>query len=157
MDKKRCKCCRKKKEFSVFKNRQGVILSKKALGICDDCKVKSKKKREQWLEYSQPNKKKRRKDAKCSQVYLIHCFLEGEEFIKIGMTTKKISERFSKDMPYKYKVISTIKVKKKALLDYEQALHSLFKEHSYRPTRRFSGYTECYTMDCKKEALKFFK
>mgnify|MGYP000445173801 CR=1 FL=1 len=102
-------------------------------------------------------RKYKKKDTKESKLYLIRCYSNGEDFLKLGMTTKKVSERFKNNIPYKYEIIGVMPVEINIMLDYEQALHSLFKKYKYYPILEFSGYTECYTLEAKSEIIKFFK
>lgn len=88
------------------------------------------------------------------KVYIIHCFNENEEFIKIGKTYRKISERFSskKEMPYSYKIIKEFVFNSsKDCCDFEQQLHKQFNPFQIIPLIDFGGKFECYSLDILSE------
>jgi hypothetical protein len=78
------------------------------------------------------------------KVYIIKCFNDNEEFIKIGMTTKSVFKRFRSNFPYEYEVIKEIKGSPEFIYDLEHSLHSKFKDFKYIPLIPFNGYTECF-------------
>lgn len=82
-------------------------------------------------------------------VYIIRCFNENEEFIKIGITSNTISYRFKQKtaMPYSYEIIKEIKGSPDFVFDEEHRLHKLYKNHQYKPLIYFSGETECFNKD----------
>lgn len=154
----RCKNCLKKKPKEDF----GVNSRGNKSKVCSVCKTSIKKKNKQYesfckKHYGKKKRKYKKKDTKESKLYLIRCYSNGEDFLKLGMTTKKVSERFKNNIPYKYEIIGVMPVEINIMLDYEQALHSLFKKYKYYPILEFSGYTECYTLEAKSEIIKFFK
>jgi len=91
--------------------------------------------------------------TKKSKVYLILLWKGKEKFLKVGMTTQSLNTRF-KDIPYKWKELRFVEVDSKMMYEYEQAIHGLMKKHKYRPTIKFGGYTECYTLEAKNQIIK---
>lgn len=93
-------------------------------------------------------------------LYIIECFNTDERFLKVGITTKTIKERFCKTelMPYKYKILYLYK-------DYnlynvwsnERFIKKLFKHYKYEPKIKFGGYTECLKKESTEEVLGFLK
>jgi hypothetical protein len=79
-------------------------------------------------------------------VYIIRCFNDTEEFIKIGITSKSIKWRFRQKlfMPYSYEVLKEIKGSPDFVFDEEHRLHKLYKEYKYKPLISFRGETECF-------------
>ena len=166
----RCVLCKKKKEKTSFAN------GRENTKMCDCCRVVNDKKKKSLKEntpHLRPSrvkkvlyngnefsvilkKQSKNKNIKQSQLYLIKCTKGNEVFLKLGLTTKSIKDRFKIDMPYSYEVLATMNVKVDVLLDYEQALHSLFSKQSYTPAIKFSGYTECYNLEAKSDIIKFF-
>lgn len=90
------------------------------------------------------------------KIYIIKCWNYNEAFLKVGLTTVAIEKRFAGRMPYKYKVVSLININEIGLLEYEQSIHSMMKEYKYFPKIKFSGRTECYTMEANGNILKLF-
>ena len=82
-----------------------------------------------------------------STMYKIKCWNETEEFYKIGITCKSVSERFPTklSMPYKYKIISETKGEAGLIYDLEKSEHRKHKHLKYAPKISFGGETECFT------------
>ena len=79
-------------------------------------------------------------------LYLIRCWNEKEEFLKIGKTFRSVKERFNSTllMPYNYEIINEIIADASYIWDLEMSLHKRYKEHSYKPLVKFGGMFECY-------------
>lgn len=107
---------------------------------CKKCGVPGYSKTD-WLYYCNTHKNVEPK------VYIIRCFNENEEFIKIGMTTKSIFKRFQSSLPYEYEVIKEIKGSPKFVYDLEHILHRKYKEYKYNPLISFGGKTECFILE----------
>lgn len=81
-------------------------------------------------------------------LYLIKCEDENENFYKIGKTFRSVEERFKGVLlPYNYKIVKTYEGEAGEVWDLEEKLHLYFKKYSYKPMKRFSGFSECYTLD----------
>lgn len=81
-------------------------------------------------------------------LYIIKCYNEIEEFIKIGITFRSVAIRFKNNsIPYDYKILYIIKGTAKNIWDLEQNYHKNYTIYSYLPKRSFSGMGECYTME----------
>lgn len=83
------------------------------------------------------------------KVYGILCSMDGEQFVKIGKTTRMLHTRFSgKVLPYSYTKIFEIKASNGHTPYYlsklEKRLHKEFEHASYKPKKSFSGMTECF-------------
>ena len=76
------------------------------------------------------------------QTYVIRCYNDKEQFIKIGSTVGTISRRFSGHLPYEYEVIRQIF--SHDYVELEKELQSEFSEHCYKPNIKFAGDAECY-------------
>jgi hypothetical protein len=93
----------------------------------------------------------------CSpSVYIIRCFNETENFIKIGITSYPIYRRFSSktSMPYSYEVLKEIKGSSDFLYDKEHLLLKNFKEYQYFPNLQFPGSRECFNISILQKVLK---
>lgn len=91
---------------------------------------------------------KRRHKGK-SNIYLIKCFNENEEFFKIGITSsKRVNLRFpsKKSMPYNYKVVFFLQESSDFIWDIERKIHNINKKNKYKPKIYFAGETECYSI-----------
>lgn len=88
-----------------------------------------------------------RKSGKGS-LYVIKCFSEKEEFIKIGITSKSVYERFKrkKRFPYSYELIKQIEGTAEEIYNLEKTLHRNFREYKYTPKVDFKGSTECFNL-----------
>ena len=84
------------------------------------------------------------------KVYVIKCYNENEEFIKIGMTSKSVYSRFRRrsDIPYSYQILKEIKGSPDFVWNKERELHILCKSFKYTPQLSFFGMRECFTLEC---------
>lgn len=91
-------------------------------------------------------------------LYLIYfiCEKSGEEFTKIGITSKGVKQRFS------YKEYTHLKIKKTVLLeqepdliyDLENEILREYRQYKFTPTVPFAGQTECFTSNAWPIILK---
>ena len=80
-------------------------------------------------------------------LYVLECFNDSESFIKIGITSRSIKERYHSktSMPYAYRVIDEIVGDPEYIFDLETEMHQQHKEHQYLPNIPFGGsLTECF-------------
>ena len=72
-------------------------------------------------------------------LYLLRCYNITEEFLKIGITSKTIEERYyGKDaMPYDYEILFEYKTNSKIVSDIEKCIKNTFTY--YKPNIWFSG------------------
>lgn len=110
---------------------------------CFTCTERTGWKRNEWIQYCI------NQNILLSNLYIIKCFNDKEDFIKIGITTKTITTRFKtpSSMPYKYKILKEIKGSPEFVFDKEKELHKKFKEYKYKPKLSFAGETECFNLD----------
>ena len=85
-----------------------------------------------------------------SNVYVIKITGNNESFYKIGITCKKISQRFKSNKylseEYSIEVKHIFKdLEASVAYDFEKLLHTMNKEYKYKPLIKFGGYTECFT------------
>jgi hypothetical protein len=90
-------------------------------------------------------------------LYIIKCYNDTEEFIKIGITINNLKGRYpsNKHMPYKYDIILTHEAEPELVFNIEKALHRYFKKIKYTPTIKFHGMGECYYIKDKPEILNY--
>jgi hypothetical protein len=78
-------------------------------------------------------------------LYIVRCWNEAEEFIKVGKTFTDVSRRFRGTIPYQWELL----YQKVGSADYisklEHELHLFLSEHSIIPSQKFNGYLECYS------------
>lgn len=86
------------------------------------------------------------KKIKEATFYIIEIFDTNERFLKLGITTKTVQERFRKLnlSGYSYKILHVVKNKPLKIWNLEKELKKLNYENSYKPLRIFPGYTECF-------------
>lgn len=89
-------------------------------------------------------------------VYVIRCYNEVEEFIKIGRTKNPIKFRFRHKsiIPYSYEIIKEIKGSPDFVFDKEIELHRKYKQYPYKPQISFAGQTECFNISILQDILK---
>lgn len=81
-----------------------------------------------------------------ADVYFIECWNNEEHFYKIGITSKKVKQRFAgNQMPYNYKILKLINTNKYDATYIEKQLHEIHDIYSYIPKIEFSGHTECFS------------
>ena len=84
-------------------------------------------------------------DETCT-LYIIECYYDNELFIKIGITTKTIEDRYNNESVLNGYQYTTLYEYQSTLLEcseIEQELLNKFKEYRYEPINWFSGSTEC--------------
>lgn len=99
--------------------------------------------RKDWME---------RAGEKPAVMYLLHLTGEGEDFYKVGITTRSANERMSRGhmKPYKGRVLSEIHGTGGEIYESEQKLHRLLNAYKYTPNHKFGGWSECYTLEGAK-------
>lgn len=108
-------------------------------------------------EYLKVDWKQKTKNKKFGYLYVVECYNEEERFIKIGITTNKIARRF-KDFPYKYEVLFVRKhLNMSNLFDKENLIIKMFTEYAYNPNIKFSGMSECFCINKKKDIIRLSK
>lgn len=84
-----------------------------------------------------------------SKLYVVKIIYDNEEFIKIGITHKRVSKRLYPILKLLdnscYEEIKVIKSADAGLI-YDKETHSkkTLKKFRYKPSVKFSGHTECY-------------
>ena len=96
------------------------------------------------------------KDKLCT-FYILRCYRDEEEFIKVGITSRTVNERFSskRRMPYKYEIIAILELfDMEKIAQVELSSKRLLREFTYIPQIIFHGYTECFQL---QESLPLLK
>ena len=103
-------------------------------------------KKKQWINFYLNNENRPK-----PIVYIIQCYDNNENFIKIGRTYKLIHKRFgnglTKALPYNYNILCTIAGDPEFIFNLENKLHNDFKNFKYSPSKYFGGNTECFSLD----------
>lgn len=90
-----------------------------------------------------------------SYIYLIRCSSNDELFYKIDISVTGVKGRYNRsNMPYNWEVIHEACLIAEDVWEYEKHLLNLLKHHSYVPTQKFRGYSECFNLD--QEVVKCF-
>ena len=81
-------------------------------------------------------------------LYLIKCCSDSEEFYKVGITSRKLSERFKKSaMPYQYSIISKLSMDASDVWNTERRLKKSILRNRYNPKIKFGGSMyECFSI-----------
>lgn len=111
---------------------------------CFFCKEGVGYSRSQWIDFC-----KNSIDAE-PKVYIIKCYNSLETFIKIGITSRSVHERFKTktSLPYSYEILKEIKGSPDFVFDEEHRLHKYAGKYKYSPKISFGGGTECFTLEC---------
>jgi hypothetical protein len=105
------------------------------------CGVKRGWSKSQWVKLSSTAK-----------LYKVRLYNDVESFIKIGITTKRVTQRFriegkqKTNIPYKCEVLKVIEGESGYIFDLENRTKRLFKKYSYKPLISFQGESECYKL-----------
>lgn len=91
-----------------------------------------------------------------ASLYLIECYNDYERFSKIGITTKKLSERFPTDftMPYTYDLVHLFESDGGTVWELEKLLHQEYRDIQYLPKMAFGGRYECFSKIDADEYIK---
>jgi len=87
------------------------------------------------------------------QCYIIECTSDKEHFYKIGKTFVDIHTRW-KILPYDYKVLKVYEGDAYYISKLEHKLQVLNACNRYKPKKKFSGITECFSK-LKKETYGY--
>lgn len=93
-------------------------------------------------------------------LYVIRCFNENEEFLKIGVTAHKtLKRRFTCTpvMPYRYEEILIINKNPELIFNLEHEIHRTFRNNKHVPLLKFNGHTECFDISIKDSAISFIE
>jgi len=88
-------------------------------------------------------------------LYLVECNNATERFTKVGITQFSVKKRFTGQMPYIVKTITTVVGTMWELFQLEQQVKRAFKVYKYRPNVRFSGHTECFELNQQQQIQTF--
>ena len=85
------------------------------------------------------------------RLYVIKCYNEEEEFIKIGITSQTILERFKRfdRFPYSYEIIYQKQGESEFIYNLEKHYHRTFRDYRYRTKVLFKGSSECFSITLK--------
>ena len=85
------------------------------------------------------------------RLYVIRCYSEQEEFIKIGITSQTIFERFKRfdRFPYSYEIIYQKEGESEFIYNLEKHYHRTFRDYRYQPKVLFKGSSECFSITLK--------
>ncbi len=91
-------------------------------------------------------------------LYLIYfvCEKSGEEFTKIGITSRSVKERFCRKQYNHLKIKKTVLLEQEPNLiyDLENEILREYRHYKFNPTIRFAGQTECFSYEAWPIILK---
>lgn len=115
---------------------------------CPECHIRGYSKNK-WVTIAEKNKN--------SYLYIIRCYNNNENFIKIGISSRALDLRFSSSqLPYNYEPIITFSNPPDMTWDFEKKLHNECKYYKYIPKIKFNGMYECFTIDVLNEICYLF-
>jgi len=103
-----------------------------------------------WMRMTKKYKKKK------AILYLVELYDSEEKFLKVGITTTSVSKRF-KGIDYKLRKLKAITSDVVTVFKLESKVLRTFRKSSYKPKKRFVGYTECFDVSKKLEILSYIK
>jgi hypothetical protein len=80
----------------------------------------------------------------------------AERFLKVGVTTKTVEQRFSYPKSYRHLSIESVQTMKATLYEVwlcEQSVKQQFGISAFRPQRKFPGDTECFGLEALTDIL----
>lgn len=82
-----------------------------------------------------------------SNLYLIKCTGNNEAFYKVGITSKKVKDRFrgAKALPYDWEIVELKHDNAQLIHSLERQIHRILRDKKYTPKIHFAGYTECFS------------
>jgi len=95
------------------------------------------------------------RNYKDSTFYIVRIFNEYEDFVKCGITTKKLSTRFVNlsKYNYQYEPLQTVRDDLHECWKREENFKNRNKRYRYVPAAKFKGHTECYTSEVLDASL----
>ena len=80
--------------------------------------------------------------------YVLECFNEVERFLKVGITTKSVSDRYRKKnaMPYNFTIRYLGEAEARLIYDLEKDIFKILSSNKYFPKIDFRGKTECLNL-----------
>lgn len=105
--------------------------------------------KDNWIKLFDINK------DRIAKLYIIELWGNEESFLKVGITSTSLKQRFESRLPYKYKILDVIEGNPSTVFETEKKLKFKFKKYRYVPKMEFCGMYECYkfeneTMDIDK-------
>jgi hypothetical protein len=90
------------------------------------------------------------------RLYVLKCYNDFEEFIKIGITMRTIKKRYHSktSMPYNYDVLLDIENDSTSIFKKEKELIKILKEFKYSPKLKFNGKNECFIIKSTELIIK---
>lgn len=90
-----------------------------------------------------------------SNLYLVRCYNDHENFLKVGITVHEdVSERFKSRVPYDIEVLHVLKGYCDNVYDAENKLKRAFRKDRYSPKLSFKGETECFNLNVKDKIFE---
>lgn len=132
------------KHGSFFQKPYAHIINKQGCPKCYDAERKIIA--PSWTITNWINASKRSKTFDSFKLYVIRCYNETENFIKIGRTYNTIEKRFSGgQLPYNYEVLKIIKSDNgEYIYNLENRVKRKFNSLKYEPKIKFGGMNECF-------------
>jgi hypothetical protein len=106
--------------------------------------------------WSKSNWKKLIRSSDTPKLYIIRCYNNDENFIKIGRTKNTLIKRFStkSSLPYNYEILKIIESDDSdEIFELEVKLKREFIKYKYKPLIYFAGNTECFKVSIKNKLL----
>lgn len=113
---------------------------------CPKCALKSTNKyyngfsKSDWIRNCNIN-------GRTPRLYIIRCYNDQEDFIKVGITTQSLKRRFSGvNMPYKMELLAEKVGGAESIYQQEKNIHKVLSRYKYKPLIHFNGKRECFKL-----------
>lgn len=123
---------------------------------CPKC-AKAQKHYNQWSYSNWEKSGQNSKHFKAFTLYVIECWNDTEQFIKVGKTYTAIQKRFDSKrlMPYNWKIVYEKFGSAEYISTLEQKIHAECKYAKYIPKFAFGGIQECLNIEIKSKLKDF--
>lgn len=78
--------------------------------------------------------------------YIVYCLNQDEQFVKVGITSREVHARLSEIRSnWTTKILFTKHLPYIKAFEMEQSFIEEFSEKHYKPSKKFSGWSECFS------------
>lgn len=95
--------------------------------------------------------------GKICTFYVLRFYNEEESFLKVGVTSKNVNNRYKNLKNYKYEKLIEINADSETISGIETRVLKKYKSHKYTPKFKFEGSTECFELIVKEKLYEQFK
>lgn len=106
-----------------------------------------------WYNITNANKNKEEWIVEDCEAYIVKMFSKTESFIKIGITSKGIKDRFKIEKHYNIEPILSINTNRYHSIYIESELHKIHSGYKYHPDNFMTGWTETFSQLLDQQSI----